>query len=326
MNGKTVSILAVCAAVVSAAVSGVIVVNGRRDIANAKAAEAKSAEKKAALEEKKARQERETAAAEAAKEKAAAEKAKEERAAEESAGKRREKELEAEKENLAAKKQIADQEAAAARSRADEAAAARETARLEAEKAAALKAAEEAKAKTAIAEAEIASAKKAVADEKIAEAKILELRKIDFDTAARDLAEWKADLEERERALQPEKTIADLSWAGGEEDSVIDADGTLRKVPRKAYLAENDKSLTRGTRRLAKEERLVREAEDEAGRATRAKVVAALEALYEKALREDRVVDADFYRKSLKSLYPDWEFGKEGAANAPKDGKEEKKE
>ena len=36
-----------------------------------------------------------------------------------------------------------------------------------------------------------------------------------------------------------------------------------------------------------------------------------MERLYRNALKEDRVVDAEFYRKSLKSLYPDWEFSLE---------------
>ena len=33
-----------------------------------------------------------------------------------------------------------------------------------------------------------------------------------------------------------------------------------------------------------------------------------MERLYVSALKEGRVIDADFYKKSLKSMYPDWEL------------------
>jgi len=305
MNGRIVCWVAACLAVVAAAVSGVMVTNGRRDIAQAKAAEAASAEECAAAEAKKAKLEKEAADAAKAKAKSEAEKAKEERLAEEA-------ELQSrtmEKENLETKRLIAAKEADAAASNAAAAADAKAKARAEADKAESLRAAEAEKAKTAAAQAEIAAAEKAKAEATIAEAKILELRKIDFDTAERELAEWKADLEERERALQPEKTIADLAWAGGTEDSVIDAEGNLKKVKKQEYLAENDKTLPRGTRRLAKSERLAKEEVDADVQRTRKIVVSALEKLYEEALKEDRIVDADFYRNSIRAFYPDWKYG-----------------
>ncbi|MBO7684105.1 MAG: hypothetical protein J6T51_05215, partial [Kiritimatiellae bacterium] len=193
-------------------------------------------------------------------------------------------------------------------------------AKADAAKAAEATARENAAAEEAKAEAENArlAAEKLKAEKVIAEAKLLELQKIDFENLARDLAEWKADLEERERALQPEKTVADLAWAGGMEDTIIDADGNVKKQEKVAYDPEADRSIPRESRRLARQERLVRE--DAAARSAqvRSKVVATLEALYRRALAEDRVVDAQFYRESLKSLYPDWEFGLEGS---PEDAK-----
>ena len=69
---------------------------------------------------------------------------------------------------------------------------------------------------------------------------------------------------------------------------------------------EDDRSLPPATRRLAKEERLASEATAEASARVRASIVSNLEALYVAALREDRVVDADYYRKTLRSMYPDW--------------------
>lgn len=300
MGTRAIVWVAVCLAVVAAAVSGVLITNGRRDVALANAAAAESAEARAADEKKKAQLEKEAADVAKARADVEAEKAKEDRLAQEA-------KLESERlerDNLETKRQIAEQEAEAAKSRAAAAADGKAAAKAEADKAAALKAEAEAKAKAAAAQAEVAAVEAAKAEAKIAEAKALELRKIDFEKAERELAEWKADLEERERALQPEKTIADLAWAGGEDDSVIDADGSLRKVKKQPYLAENDRTLPRASRRLAKAERIVGAEEAEAELRTRSAVVSALEKLYVEALKEDRVIDAEFYKKTLNSLYP----------------------
>ena len=146
------------------------------------------------------------------------------------------------------------------------------------------------------------------AEQVLAEAKLLELRKADFETLARDLAEWKADLEERERALKPEKTITDLAWAGGMEDTIIDAEGNVKKQEKVVYNPETDMSIPAESRRLAHAERVVGEELAERSGKVRDTLVSSLERLYRQALAEDRVVDAEFYRKSLKSLYPEWEF------------------
>ena len=53
----------------------------------------------------------------------------------------------------------------------------------------------------------------------------------------------------------------------------------------------------------------------------RTNIVAQLESLYIQALKEERVVDAEYYKANLKSLYPDWEF--KGEIN--KNGNENKK-
>lgn len=306
MNSKTIAIIAVSLAVIAAAVAGIVVFNKRAAIAGA---EADAAQSKADAEAAKAR----------AAEKAAAGEAEKRRAAEANA-KAKADALEAEK--LA--RGTAELEAKAA---ADKKAAAEATAKAEQSKAEAARAArDEAKAKSATATAEQAAAKenaaaeaakaeaeadrlaleKLKADKVIAEAKLLELQKIDFETLARDLSEWKADLEERERALQPEKTIADLSWAGGMEDTIIDADGNVKKQQKVVYDPETDRAIPRESRRLAREERLAREDADRRSAKVRSEVVGTLEALYRQALEEDRVVDAEYYRANIEALYPDW--------------------
>ena len=169
------------------------------------------------------------------------------------------------------------------------------------EKAAALKAQEA---------ADLLAAEKLKSEKAIADAKMAELSKIDFLAWERDLLELKRDLDERERALQPEKTIADLSWVGAGEDKEFDENGHIRTKKKSAapYRAEDDPTLPAATRRLAQTQRLVAEAEASQAAQVRARIVRVLEGLYAEALKDGRVIDAKYYGDSLKSLYPDWKF------------------
>ena len=294
MNLKLFAVISVSLAVVAGAVA--YVMNGM-----SREAEARLLAEKAASEEAKAEAKRKTAKAEA--EKAEAEK----------------KAAELEKE-AAELKLRADAESRKAKEAAAKAAdAEKESAKLKAEAAAKLaKAAEDEKVKAKAlenaaslnAEAENAKlqAEKMRSEKVIAEAKALELSKIDFETWQRDLLELEQSLNEREMALKPEKTIADLAWVGGGEDVVVDKDGTLKKQVKKQYLAENDKALPYETRRLAKRERLIAEAQKRDAEKVREIIVSRIEKLYVEALKEDRIVDAEYYKENLKSLYPDWEF------------------
>ena len=180
-----------------------------------------------------------------------------------------------------------------------------DTARVERERAKDIAAAEQAKAD---AEAAKLAQEKLKADRIIAEAKAMELRKIDYETLERDLLEWKLDLEERERALKPEKTIADLEWAGGMEDTIIDDKGNVTKQVKKVYDPEKDMELPEQSRRLARTNRKLREAQDAKVADTRDTVVKTMEKLYVAALKEGRVIDADFYKKNILIMYPDWKF------------------
>ena len=311
MNGKVVSIVAVCLAIMAAAVAGVIATGNRAAEARAKVAKAESDEARAASEAKKARAEESAALANAAAK---------ENEAKTAAENRKAKEVERETERLAlarAKEEKAKSEAdaEAAKARASEAADLRaaEKAKSDAEKAAAESARAIAEAEERKAEAEAQAAADKLAAEKlkddaiIAEEKLLELRKINFEEIERDLNEYRQELDERERALHPDKTAADLTWVGEREADVIG--GETNRVRRTAKpLPEDDMELPRETRALAKAERLAAESDAAHAAETRAGLVAALERLYVAALREDRVVDAAYYRKSLKSLYPDWEL------------------
>lgn len=308
MSQKTISIIAVCVAVVVAGVTGAVIFSKKAAIAVAEAdAEAARAEKAAA----KARAAAKAADAETEKRRAADANAKAKADAVE-AEKLARKTAEIEAKAAADKKAAAAENAKAERSKAEAAKAARDEAKAKAEAAKAEQAAAREKAAEAEAKAEAEAAKLAAeklkSDKVIAEAKLAELRQIDFETLERELAEWKADLDERERALKPEKTIADLSWAGGQEDTIIDEEGNLKKQAKVVYNPETDLTIPRESRRLAREERLVRESFAKHADEVRSAVVRSLEALYVQALKEDRVIDANYYRASLKSLYPDWEF------------------
>lgn len=323
MNGKSILILAGLLAVAAiAGAAGYIVTSGNRRVeAQAKAQAQRSAAAKAQAETVRAEEEAKTQAAVA-------------KTAEE---KRQQAEVVAANERLAAERAAAEAKAAeekakaaaaessAAAEKAKEAAAVRdaekaraETARLEKEKAEALAKAEAAKAEAA---ANALAKEKAAGERVIAEAKALELRQIDFATMAQQLAELKQELDEREAALRPEKTITDLVWLPDEETEVT-ADGKVKPKKKEPYLAEKDRSLPPETRALAKTARLVAQDEKERADITRAKVVKDLESLYVAAIRADSPVDAEYYRQVILSLYPDWKYAGEATdEKAKKEGK-----
>ena len=308
MNSKLISIISVSLAVVAAAVAAIVVSANRADEAAAykEAVEIEeenvNATNKIAQAYKEAKRAEERAAEANAKAKA------DEKAAAEANAKAQADEKAAAADNKAAAEANAkarQAEADAARAIRDAAKLTNETARVERERAKANAAEEQAKAE---AEAAKLAQEKLKADRIIAEAKALELRKIDYETLERDLLEWKLDLEERERALKPEKSVADLAWAGGMEDTIIDEKGNVTKQVKKAYDPEKDMELPEQSRRLAKTERRIREAQDAKTADARATVVRTMEKLYVSALKEGRVIDADFYKKNILIMYPDWKF------------------
>lgn len=308
MNQKTLTIVLCAAAVILAAVAAIVVNVKRADTAQSYA-EARIAEAdRAAAEAKEARatadaeaERRRTAEAEAKRRSAAAEEAKESR---EKAALDR-KTAEDNRAIAEAEARRVEAEAETARARRDEARLAAETARNEKEKAERQAAAEQAKAETELSKLQSQRMK----DERIiAEAKLLELRKIDFETFERELIDWKHELDERERALKPEKTIVDLAWAGGEEDSVIDENGNISKQAKSASLPEDDPSLPKETRNLAKANREVSEDMGRRLDEVKSAVLDSLERAYAQALKDGRVIDADYYRKGIRSMYPDWKF------------------
>lgn len=308
MRTKVLMIVCVAFAVIAAAVAAIVVSLKRADEARAykeaAAAEEAKAEANAKVERAKTDAEKTKAQAAEANAKAKADELAAAKLAKETA------QLEAKtaEENRKAKeadaaKAKANSEAATANRDAERAKA--KTAREEKEKAV-----KEAETATANAQAETArlESEKLKAEKLLAEAKALELRKVDFETLQSELMEWKRDLEEREAALKPEKTIADLAWVGGDEDMEVGSNGTVRVKQKVPYLAEKDHTLPRETRKLARAQRIMTEKSAEHAAKTRESVVKPLEKLYVAAIREDRVIDADYYRKSILTLYPDWKF------------------
>lgn len=307
---KTLTVLFPCAAVIAASLAAYKYMAVKEAETAAAVAKAQSAEALAESEAKKARSQE---AAALANEKA---KASEAKSAEEN---RKAAEIKLEEQKIAAdrakseadamrdKAAAADAEArkaseykAAEKLKADAAKAAAREARLKAESDAA-KAASEAQS----AEAKLA-AEKLKSEAKIAEAKVLELRKIDFETIERNLIEYQQELEERERALTPDKTSADMTWVEEREADSLGGTNTVRRKLK--TLPENNTSLPIGERVLERVKRLDLEAQSEHAGINRTRVVASLEALYLQAISEQRVNDAHFYYTALKSLYPDWEY------------------
>ncbi|MBQ3807117.1 MAG: hypothetical protein II840_04095 [Kiritimatiellae bacterium] len=307
MNAKVISIIAICVAVIAAGVSGVVISMQRADAARAAADKAASEETIASKRVREAETERATAAAAAreAEAKAASEKAA--LAATEAENEK----LRLESDNLVAKKALAAEE----RAKAD----------AEAKKAADLKAAKEAELKAAKENADAARAKEQAAADDLArveatkairEAETLKLKvsmaelvseKQRYEELNAELLEYQKELDERERALRPEKTIADLAWLP-DEDTEVDENGRARPRKKEPKLPENDPTLPKETRALAKADRIRAQADGILSEAARARVVAPIEKLYVAALKDGRIVDAEYYRSVLKSMYPDWEY------------------
>ena len=122
-----------------------------------------------------------------------------------------------------------------------------------------------------------------------------------------ELLDYQKELDERERALRPEKTIADLSWLP-DEDTDVDESGKAHPRKKEPKLPENDPTLPKETRALAKADRIRAQADGIIEKDARARAVAPIEKLYVAAVKEGRTVDAEYYRTVLKSMYPDWEY------------------
>lgn len=307
MNSKIVSIIAICAAVIVAGVAGVVISMQRADAARAAADKAASEETVASKRARTAELERATAAQNARAAEAKAESEKAALAAAEAENER----MKLENEGLAEKRALAADE----RAKAD----------AEAKKAADLKAAKEIELKVAkeVADGERAKAQ-ASADElarveatkAIREAETLKLKVSMAELAAEkqryeelnaELLDYQKELDERERALRPEKTIADLSWLP-DEDTDVDESGKAHPRKKEPKLPENDPTLPKETRALAKADRIRAQADGIIEKDARARAVAPIEKLYVAAVKEGRTVDAEYYRTVLKSMYPDWEY------------------
>ena len=131
----------------------------------------------------------------------------------------------------------------------------------------------------------------------------LQAEKLRYEELNAELVEYQKELDERERALRPEKTIADLSWLP-DEDTEVDENGKAHPRKKVKMLPENDPNLPKETRELAKAERIRAQADDILKEDARARVVAPLEKLYVAAVKEGRTVDAEYYRGEKSDSIP----------------------
>lgn len=296
-----VPIVAVCLAVIAASYAAVSYYKDKAAIARDEAAKAASEE------------ETELAKARAAKDSLSAERAKESEAKEKLRIKQEEHAIKAaaveqarlEQENLKLKAQEAADSAKAAADYAQAQAdirAAKE-AELKTKKAEAAKAQAEAQL-----EAEVTAGKEAMARKEEAESLKLKTNleevavlKDTYERWLGELNDYKRELDEREAAMHPDLTAEDLFMLGEEEKPGAEAE----------VLPENDRRLTKGERELARMKRLQAEAQEASDLATREEIENRLTALMRQAIKEDRVPDAKFYYRTLKSFYPDWEYKEE---------------
>lgn len=298
---KWISMLVLGVAVIAAALSGVYVMNARESIVRQNKEAAESAEETAKQAARKADSEAKAAVAAENAERAKLEAVREQRKAAEA---------DREAKKAAEAKAKLDAEAARENRIVREADAAAAEANRLAEKAKADAAQAEAAKERAIADAEMAKAQ-AEADklerEKVAaqaiadEAHLWELKAIDLAALEKDLNDYKQELDERELALRPEKTIKDLVNISTAEENETADDAAL-------MLPENDVTLPKADRRLAKHQRLTEESLESLLAKSRAVTITKLERLYISAIKANRITDAEYYRANLKSLYPDWEY------------------
>lgn len=297
---KWISLIVLGAAVAVGAYSTMRTANARESAARQKREAAEIAEDTAKLEARKAESEQKAAQANENAERARLATAEQQRIAAEAD--REAKKAEAEK---AKHDSVIAQENRIAREKgAEEAEAVRATerakadaAQAEAAKAKALAEAEAAKAQT---EAEKLERERLAAQIIADEAKLWELKALDLASLEKELNDFKKELDARELALRPEKTIKDLANIGDSETNKNDA-ATLA-------LPENDTSLPKADRILARRQRLWKENNDSMLEKTKASTTARLEKLYVAAARAGRITDAEYYLTVLKSLYPDWKL------------------
>lgn len=297
---KWISILVLGVAVITAALSGVHVMNTREAIARHNKEAAESAEEAAKQAARKADSEAKAALANENAERAKAQAKQDElKISEANLAAKLAEEEKAKHDAKIARDNRADREAAAKKAEEDRLA---EKDKADAAQAKAEEARAIADAKNAEARAEADKkererlAAQAVADE----ARLWELKAIDLAALEKDLNDYKKELDARELALRPEKTIKDLANIATTENAAKD-DGAL-------LLPENDPTLPKADRILARRQRIVQEEADALLSKARNMTVSRLEKLYVAAIRANRITDAEYYRKTLLSLYPDWEF------------------
>ena len=308
MSLRSLTTLLALLALIAACVFGTVFFNSKSDIAAAEAAKAQSAAVEAEALAAKAKAEAAQESSKSVTEKAAAARAEAEAKKAEADAEKAKTDLEIAAEaarRAEAEKAKALSEAEKAKALSEEAAAKRVIAKAEKEKAAAeaakAKAEAEAEASRTLA-VQAALEKVKIASEKVlAEKALLDARISDIEEMERELLEYRRTLDERERALKPELTVRDIASADKRSDeSAIGA----------KLLDENDLSLPRESRALARAKRVSAEAEDALLASMRTNAVERLERLYVSALAEDRVVDAEFYKSQIKAMYPDWKFTK----------------
>lgn len=293
-------LLFLAVAILAAAVSAFVVVQNRRDIANAEQAAAQSAENEAIARQRAEEAQRATEEAKVRKEEA--EKNRLEAANAAADAERRK--IESEQKLVAERQVLADTEAKSAADNLKAKSEARAEAEAKVKAAKVEKETEALRLKTAEAEAAKAESLRAKAEAEALKLKhsLAELDQIkaDYVNMIGETQALQAELEEMKRALTPEKTVKDLFIAGGDESTNLVA---------KAEPVKEDRR-TPAERRLAALEADRDRQLDESFARTRAEIVGALERLLSRAVAERRTFDAQFYFKVIKSMYPDWTYNK----------------
>lgn len=317
-----ISSLALAAAILVAAIVALIYIRDRGAIARNEAAKAVSEEEAAASQ-------RRAAEAAARSDEAKAKQAEADREREVAESQNLKLDVEAkrlEEKNLAAAAELAEKEAKSAAERKQAAADERAAKEAELKDSANRLEIEAQKTKRAEAELKLAERQKAIKELEVMRIKEsledLNARRAEYEQRLAELDQLQIELQERERALAPDLTVSDLmSVTPADEPPPVEEGG--KSEVEEMMKVRND-NIPLGRRTLEEVEQTVQQAREDVLATNRATVISALKAMMESAISEKRAIDAMFYEKTIKSLYPDWRYLGSGEAGGEKAVEERK--
>ena len=147
---------------------------------------------------------------------------------------------------------------------------------------------------------------------------VLALQKADYATKLAEVEKLQEELRRREEETRPNKTLlqlmeqneaareAELAEMAKKDAQYAEEEAARRRILREGVPAAPKKALSATDNRLEEAHRALNDVGAEGRIEVERQIVARLESLIHKAVKEGRMEDAESYLKSLKSLVPDY--------------------